>query len=220
MKRTHTTLALAALAALGLAAAHPALAQTTQAFHSGTFTQDDQVALYSFNVTTNGTVSLFTNSYGGGGNVNGTRTAPGGFDTILTLFDGSGNLIASNDDNVNANTDPVTHQTFDAGLQETLTPGLYTAAVTEFDNFAKGPTLFDGFQEQGKGNFTQMFSVNGTQAPFLDVTGAKRTGNYTLNIKNGDLPVAAPEPSQFAAFAVGLLGLGALAIRARKRQAA
>ncbi len=31
---------------------------------------------------------------------------------------------------------------------------------------------------------------------------------------------AAPEPSQFAAFAVGLLGLGALAIRARKRRTA
>lgn len=33
-------------------------------------------------------------------------------------------------------------------------------------------------------------------------------------------PAPAPEPSQFAAFGVGLLGLGALALRARKRQAA
>ncbi len=33
-------------------------------------------------------------------------------------------------------------------------------------------------------------------------------------------PAAAPEPSQFAAFGVGLLGLGALALRARKHQAA
>ncbi len=32
--------------------------------------------------------------------------------------------------------------------------------------------------------------------------------------------VAAPEPSQYASFAVGLLGLGALVLRAKKRKAA
>lgn len=33
-------------------------------------------------------------------------------------------------------------------------------------------------------------------------------------------PAAAPEPSQFAAFGVGLLGLGALALKARRHHAA
>lgn len=41
-----------------------------------------------------------------------------------------------------------------------------------------------------------------------------------INLNVGTPPAAAPEPSQFAALAVGLLGLGALALKAHKRHAA
>lgn len=40
-----------------------------------------------------------------------------------------------------------------------------------------------------------------------------------INLNIGTPPAAAPEPSQFAAFAVGLLYLGVLALKAKKRQA-
>ena len=224
-----SALALSTLAALGLAAAHApaARAQTTPAVFSGTFKEDDSVALFSFNVTTPGTVSLYTTSYAGGTNVNGSVTAAGGFDPILTLFSGTGDFIDENDDASDAgfatNSDPTTmqHEQFDSGFEETLTTGLYTVAITQYDNFANGASLFDGFSEQGNATFTSAFEVPGgtATAPFVDVDGNQRTSAFTLNISNTPLPLITPEPSQTAGLGLGVLGLAGLALKARKRHA-
>ena len=216
-------LGLATLAALGLAAALPqaAHAQTTPAVYSGMFTADDQHLPFTFDVTTAGVVSLYTTSYAGGLNVDGTTAAAGGFDPILSLFNdgGSFDLIGFNDDN-SPNADPVTGNTWDAGLQETLQPGHYLVIITEWDNFANGPTLLDGFTRQGQGNFTQGFVPAGgtAQAPFVDDDGNQRTGAYTINIANGPLP-GAPEPSSVAGLGLGILGMAGLLLTARRRKA-
>lgn len=222
MERTlHPSLRLGAalgLAALGLAGLPTAQAQVTPTVHTGVFTMDDNVALFNFNVTSMQTFSLFTTSYGGGTNVDGTTTAPGGFDPILSLFDGTGTLIDSNDDGPDANTDPVTFSAHDSGLTESLAPGLYTVAVTQYDNFANGPTLSDGFTRQGQGNFTVAFN----QPPnsfisFIDSSGFQRTANFTLDIGNRPMSSPVPEASNTVSFGL-LLTLGGLAVVVARRR--
>ena len=172
---------------------------------------------------------MFTTSYGGGTNLDGSITAAGGFDPILSLFDASGNFIDANDDGPNAATDNNTGSAFDAGLQETLAAGTYQVVVTEFDNFSNadpessgylgGTSLADGFYEAGKGNFTGNDFGTPDQAGlgFIDADGNQRTSSFTLDIGNGPLaPV--PEASTTVSFGLLLmLGLGGVAIRTRRK---
>lgn len=91
------------------------------------------------------------------------------------------------------------------------------------------------------------YTVNGvttpiTSGPLPTASGIGINGTLSGTLLNGDplnnttflnratievnvgtpptLPASAPEPSQFAAFAIGLLGLGALALKARRRSIA
>jgi hypothetical protein len=208
------------LAAFGLAGMPAAQAQVAQTVITGQFTQDDNAPLFSFTVNTPGTVNLFTTSYGGGTNLDGSTTAAGGFDPILSLFDSSGNLLADEDDSPIANPDPMTGSQFDSGLQYTFTtPGTYQVAVTEYDNFPTDNSLADGFQEAGQGNFTGTKFGTAAQAGlgFIDVDQSQRTGNFTLNIGNGAFQ---PVPEASTTVSLGLLltlGLGGLFVSARKK---
>ncbi len=219
----HSSLKLGAvlgLASLGLAALPAAQAQTTPVYYSGNFTQDDNVKLFTFDVTSPGSVILYTTSYGGGPNVNGTSSGPGGFDTILTLFDSTGTFIDQNDDNAQSIADPTTGATFDAELQDTLAAGTYQVALTEYDNFSNG-NLSDGFAEDGQGNFTGTDFGSADQAGlgFIDVTQAQRTSFFNLNIGNGTLVAAVPEASTTVSFGLLLaLGLGGFALAAKKKK--
>lgn len=228
------------LASLGLAGLPAVHAQTTTAFFSGTFNQDDDKRLFTFNVTAPGDVTFFTTSYGGTGtdangtrviNVDGSSTTRGGFDTIISLFGPSGNFIFANDDSPIQLIDPTTSSAYDAGFTQSLTTlGTYTAVVTEYRNFANSDTdpshntnptigLASGFQQDGKGNFTSQFSSTGG-IKFIDVNGAQRTGNFNLNISGGTfgtLP-SVPEASTTVSFGLLLaLGLGGAAFSARRK---
>ena len=59
-----------------------------------------------------------------------------------------------------------------------LAAGDYTVAVTQFDNFAIGPNLSDGFDQDGNGNFTAG-NTECTQSNFCDVTGTPIFTNRT-----------------------------------------
>jgi hypothetical protein len=97
-------------------------------------------------------VTLLTYSYAGGTNSAGQVIPAGGFDPILALFDAAGKLIAQNDDgDENGAEDPTTGSRYDTYLEQTLAAGSYRVAVSAFANFAKGPTLDDGFE--GGGSF-------------------------------------------------------------------
>jgi hypothetical protein len=192
----------------------------------GNFTQDDNVQLFNFVVGAPSNVTLRAWSYAGGINANGDVIARGGFDTILALFDSTGALVGQNDDGgINVPADALTSQHYDTFLQLALNPGNYTVAIMEYDNFANGPNLSNGFIRSGQGNFTGVLSSCPGSGIFEDVTsalpGCQRDSHWAfdiLNVENADVvPQNAPEPVSLV-----LLGSG-LTVAARqwrkKRQA-
>ena len=205
--------------------AFPALTQQAHAQFSpvvvsGTFAADDDVQSTVFTVLQTDTFAFYTTSYAGGTNTDGTTTGSGGFDPILTLFDGAGNTLAYNDDDMTGfvNTDPNTGLAADSYLTQTLTPGTYRLAVSEYDNFAL--TDFADYSEAGNPTFTSQFSnpLNPLPGPFIDPTGAQRTSAFTYDIMATGAANPVPEASSGLTLSVLLALAWALAIR-RKRVA-
>ncbi len=187
----------------------------------GTFLADDNVQLFNFTVGSSSTVTLQTWSYAGGVDAAGVTIPRGGFDPILALFDSTGAEINQNDDGgSNVPADSVTGEHYDTYLQSTLAAGTYTVSVQEYDNFANGPNLSNGFARTGQGNFTAAFGC--AAGKFCDVSGVpagnSRTGNWEfdiLGVNSASLPGggSAPEP---ASIALLLLGVGGIAAARRK----
>lgn len=196
---------------------------TTQDFSfTGTFHQDDDVQLFYFTVNDPSTVVLRTWSYAGGTNANGDTIARGGFDPILALFDSSGNYIDSNDDGGcgNVAADAVTQQCWDTYFSDSLAAGDYTVSVMEYDNFAIGPNLSNGFSRDGLGNFTATPVCD----VFCDVSGDTRDDHWAFDILGADQattpspppPVmSVPEPGSLGMLVFGLLMTGWLIRRRR-----
>lgn len=162
---------------------------------TGNLAGDNSVQLFSFTLSATSNVTLRTWSYAGGTNAAGNAIAAGGFDTIVSLFSGLGPtalLIDANDDGFGVGVDPSTGLAFDSLLTALgLTAGDYTVALTQFANFANGPTLGDGFFLAGNPNFDGRRS-----AWALDILGADRVR-------------VIPEPTTLvlAALGLGLVGL-------------
>ncbi len=156
----------------------------------GTFDQDDDMYLFNFKVETESAVTLRTYSYAGGTQADGTVIAAGGFDPILSLFDGSGSLIAVGDDDESgtAPQDPVTGQRYDTLMNVTLGVGSYTVVLTQYANFSNTVHLSDGFRQTGNGNFTSDFSRCTTSSSFCDFTGDIRTNEWAFDVL-GVLPL-------------------------------
>jgi len=195
---------IAALLGAALLAFH-ASAHANLSF-TGTFAADDDVQTFSFTVVAPGNVTLVSYSYAGGTNAKGQLIARGGFDPILSLFDGSGMLIATTDDGTfpDVGIDLVTGLSLDAFLKLPLAPGNYSVSITEFDNFAIGPTFGDGFTRQGQGNFTGALFGPGSGS-FFDFSRDQRTNGWAFDVLFAT-PVS--EPASTALVAVALLGLG------------
>jgi hypothetical protein len=166
--------------------------------YTGSFTSDDQVQLFDLTLPSTSDVTLETLSYGGGVNANGQIIAGGGFEPLFSLFSGSGVFLGASGANGSCppqNVDSATGLCADALLMQSgLAAGSYKVALTEFFNVANGPTLADGFLEQGAGNFTgATCGVPG--ASFLDETCAQRTSNYAVDISTSPSTSAVPEPA-------------------------
>lgn len=162
---------------------------------TGNFNQDDDVQLFNFSLNSLSTVKLSTSSF-----------SKGGFDTILTLFNSS-TFIAEND-----GLNPLLPG--DAFLELTLGGGNYTLALTQFDNFALGSTLAEGFERVGEGDFTGPLFGNGS-GRFIDVTGSQRTSAWQVNIDNVNRASSVPEPASIILLGTGMAGIAAT-LRRRK----
>ncbi len=183
---------------------------------TGSFTQDDNVQLITFNVGAPSTVTLRSWSYAGGVNAAGATIARGGFDTILALFDSSGALIDQNDDGgVNVDPDSVTGARFDTFLTSALVAGTYTVSVMQYNNFAIGPNISNGFGRDGDGNFTAG-SGGCTASQFCDVGGSARTGNWAFDVLNVEAAAETPRVPEPSSVALFLTGAAAIFFR-RKR---
>jgi len=178
---------------------------------TGSFTQDDNVQLFHVTVGATSTVTFRTWSYAGGVNAAGQTIPHGGFDPILAVFDSTGLLIGQNDDGgcglVSA--DPVTGECYDTYFTATLDPGTYTVSVMEYDNFANGPNLSDGFLQQGQGNFTGP-DFCGVTGGFYDVTCDQRTNQWAFDALNVGNVTTTPEPASLLLMGSGLLGVAGM----------
>lgn len=193
----------------------------------GTFTADDNVQLFNFTVGSTSTVTLQTWSYAGGVDAAGVTIPRGGFDPILALFDSTGAEINQNDDGgSNVPADSVTGEHYDTYLQSTLAAGTYTVSVMEYDNFANGPNLSDGFARTGQGDFTAAFGCS--EGKFCDVSGDpagnSRNGNWEFDILGVNSAStmgggsSVPEPASIGLLLLGAAGLSARRMRLRARR--
>jgi hypothetical protein len=166
---------------------------------NGSFTHDDDMMLFHYFVANTGPVEVSTTSYAGGG-----------FQTILSLFDDSGNFLFDNTGYGTAS---------DADLSWNSVAGVeYLVVLTEYDNFAFGPTFSDGFQEQGNGDFTSgppFAPATGT--PFHLPSGEQRTADWSVTFQSADAQglVVIPEP---ATWGLGAAGVALLAAYKRFRR--
>jgi len=198
---------LTRVACLLALASTPALATTF--LFTGTFTEDDNVALIPFSTSATGIVTIESFGYAGGLTADGSTIPEGGFAPYALLFDGTGNEITSDSGGHCGITgaDSVTGNCDDPYFQESLDAGNYTLALVEWDNNPNG-FLSDGFNQDGNAGFT--CAEFGGTGNFCDVTtalGTVRNGNYTVQI-SGDNFVT-PEPATLIpmAFAGALIAI-------------
>ena len=189
--------------------------------YTGTFSGDDDIRMFNFSVSAPSTVTLRTFSYAGGTQSNGNLVGAGGFDPVLTLFDGTGAFVIENDDGIppQVQYDPVTGKPYDSFLEIALAAGNYILAITQWDNFAVGPNLSDGFSKTGNPFFS---SVDGcSNGQFCDEGGINRTANWALDISNADgASVISPNPVPLPLAApLFITGIGFIGFMVRRRNA-
>lgn len=188
MRTLRTALAAAAVAAGSVSA------WAANVSFTGSLAGDNDVQLFSFTLAADADVTVRTWSYAGGVNAAGGTIAAGGFDPVISLFLGSGSgavLLASDDDGLGVAIDPATGAARDALLALTSLPsGTYTVALSQFANFALGPTLGDGFLGEVSSGFDG------------------RSAAWALDILGADTAASVPEPN---ALALALLAVALMA---------
>lgn len=192
-------------------------AQALNFSFTGNFSDDDDVQLFEFTIGSDSDITLRSYSYAGGTMADGTVIASGGFDPILALFDGAGNLIAQYDDGPETvPADLVTNNQFDTNLiVYGLTAGTYFAAIMQYDNFPLGMSLSDGF-DQSDPHFTAQY--NCSNGWFCDVDGNNRSNFWAFDILDVDAAsISTPVPLP-ATLPLALAGIGAFGLAARRRK--
>lgn len=187
---------------IGLAASTlcASLAQAGAVSLSGSFSRDDDVRLLSFRTGATGLVTIETFGYAGGTDATGQDVAAGGFDPVFALFRSDGTLLGYGDDGA-TRTDSATGSALDAVLAITLSAGEYVVAISQFDNFAIGPDFAAGFLEAGHATFTAAYGCAAGQ--FCDLSGADRSGNFSLSVSGATVP----EPLTLALVGLALPGV-------------
>jgi len=149
----------------------------------------------NFTVAKSSNVQAVSFSYGGGINGNGGTIAPGGFEPYLSLFDASGNFIASTFVGVTcpagAQINNDSGQCFDVLLDAgVLAPGNYAITISAFENMSFA-------ENSGTGSLADGFTGLGNLTPSEDM-------HYAFDVTIQDTS-AVPEPATWS-----LLGCAAL----------
>jgi len=196
---------------------------------SGNFVNDNDIVLLDFTVGTDSTITIFSSSW-----------IDGGFDPILAIWDGSGTLVAQQDDGNSIGTESSNGTVYDYGNWDSyfevfLTAGDYTASIAMFNNFAVSTLLADGFERDGEPNFSAAFGCS--NGVFCGLGASNRTSAWVFHLLNVDTASTqsgasggtvtqgsggagtVPEPSTLAILGLGLAGLGMQVRRGRSRKA-
>ncbi len=209
--------ARAGVIAIGLLSVLTATAAHAADFSvSGTFAADNQAALFAFSISDPAApVTIRTLGYGGGINSNGANINAGGFDPVLSLFGSDFQVIGYHDDGTAGTvpSDPSTGIAADAAWQLSLPSGSYFVALSQYDNYAAGPSMADGFLYSDP-NFTSQYGTPGSL--FLDSSGNQRNGAWALDITGAINAAAVPEPGTAALLLAGMALYGVSLIRRRK----
>ena len=188
-------------------------ANATDYDFSGVFNQDNNVQHMNFTVGQNSNITVFSSSW-----------VAGGFDPILAIWSNSGALLYQQDDGHNIGTTDsngvaYAHGNWDSYYDLVLNPGSYIATVAEYNNFANGTTLAQGFMYDNQPHFT-FTNGFGSQPDFNGVLNNQdaRTGDWAFHLLNVESAiVVTPEPATMFLLGIGILGLWGVSRKKSKK---
>ena len=129
------------LFALGICTTAHARAASISQTYTGALTSESgspgSVVLETFSLTAPSQVTVYTTSYGGGMNLNGTTTPAGGFQPNITLYNSTGFVIANQSPSFSpiANPDPTNGWKGDGYLRDNnVAAGTYYVTLTDWQN--------------------------------------------------------------------------------------
>lgn len=212
MKKLLGVLAFVCLAPLAASATPIGVNASGGISVTGSLSDANAVDVFAFDVTSPGEVQIQSWGYGGGINLAGQTIAAGGFQSNLTLFDASGNVLADSASFLNSNGDSCPNGNLESdgscGDPEldvaSLSDGTYYVGIVAANNYATGGNL-------DVNNPTLAFSLG--SGSFVDSFGTA-TADYAYDIMgNVQVPSSGPTPTPEPATwlllgaGVGLAGL-------------
>ena len=175
--------------------------------NTGTLTSEADAVLENFSLSSSTPLTVFTTSYGGGSNVDGSTSSAGGFQPNLMLFSSTGSVVAQTTGSDPMGViDPKTGLLADSYFSDpSVAAGNYILSITNW-----------GTTGDPVSGFTDTYGSGG----FNDVGGNARANNFAVNLSTSATPPSAtPEPASFW-LTLPVLGIAALVIRKRQSKTA